>query len=79
MQTPRIIGPAAEIAPPERHCTCCRKSLRGRVAWLELDQRTNTYHDRGDIPADCSQGWFPFGLTCARAELVKADRALNHR
>lgn len=66
---PRIVGPASELAGPERYCTHCNKALRGRVAWLEFDQRTQTYHDDGGVPSDKSQGWFPFGVDCARAEL----------
>ena len=46
--------------------------LKTKVAWLELDQRTDTYHDCGGVPADKSQGWFPFGLTCARAAIAAA-------
>ena len=67
----RMIGPATELAPSDRHCTCCERPLKGKVAWLELDQRTNTYHDRGDVPADQSQGCFPFGMTCARNKLAE--------
>lgn len=70
MTAPRMIGPASEIAAAERYCTCCKRPLKGKVAWLELDQRTNTYHDHGGVPADKSQGWFPFGLTCARKKLA---------
>ena len=51
----------------EERCTCCDRSLsRKRIAWLELDQRDWTYHARQDVPAEKSQGWFPFGATCAR-------------
>ena len=71
MTKPRIVGPASELEPFDRHCTCCSRPLKGKVAWLELDQRTDTYHDRGDVPAEKSQGWFPFGLTCARAALAR--------
>ena len=73
--TPRIIGPASELPEADRYCTCCQRPLRAKVAWLELDQRTDTYHDRGGVPADQSQGWFPFGLSCARAALAKARAA----
>ena len=72
MTTPRIIGPASELAAPERYCTCCKKALAHKVAWLELDQRTNTYHDHGDVPLDKSQGWFPFGVACAKTILTSA-------
>jgi hypothetical protein len=51
------------------HCTCCGRSLnRKRIAWLELDQRDDTYHARQDIPSEKSQGWFPFGQSCARKQ-----------
>ena len=58
-------------------CTCCGRDIVGdnnAVRMLELDQRTNTYHDLGGVPENRSQGWFPFGLTCAK-KLVKAHRA----
>lgn len=70
---PRIVGPAGELVGLQRHCTACGRLLRGKVAWLELDQRTNTYHDCGDVPADKSQGWFPFGMDCARAALAAIE------
>lgn len=62
---PRITGPASELGAGNDTCTCCGRKLRGKVAWLELDQRDESYHDRGDVPAEKSQGWFPFGITCA--------------
>lgn len=49
-------------------CTCCGRPLK-EVAWLELDQRSQTYHDWGGVPAERSQGWFPFGMKCARNAL----------
>ena len=68
----RIVEPPSPML--KRHCTCCGRLLRGSVAWLELDQRTDTYHDRGGVPPDASQGWFPFGLTCARRMLANAGQ-----
>jgi len=62
----RVTAHANELKPSERYCTCCQQRLARRIAWLELDQRTNAYHDLGGVPPDKSQGWFPFGLTCAR-------------
>lgn len=54
-------------ADPETRCTCCNRELYGHACrFLELDQRDQTYHDRMDVPTDRSQGWFPFGLACAR-------------
>lgn len=71
---PRVISTAEEAAKLEmQECTCCGKKLTGkRIAWLELDQRTNTYHDFGGVPESKSQGWFPFGITCAKSEIAKA-------
>lgn len=71
-QTP-IYGTFKELSESEHYCTCCERDLSGHaLRWLELDQRTNTYHDFRDVPEDRSQGWFPFGLTCAR-KLVKRE------
>lgn len=56
-----------------RYCTCCERDLTGHAArMLELDQRTDTYHDFRDVPEDKSQGWFPFGLTCAKKKVAEA-------
>ncbi len=74
----RVVADASTIGKPdggyvfERHCTCCARYLKGRIAYLELDQRTNTYHDFGGVPLSKSQGWFPFGLACARKQIAKA-------
>ena len=62
----RIVGPASDLQPGNDTCTCCDRKLNGQVAWLELDQRDDTYHDHGGVPPEKSQGWFPFGMTCAR-------------
>lgn len=70
---PRVTGRATEIDESSRYCTCCKRPLKGKVAWLELDQRNHTYHDRGDVPTDESQGWFPFGMTCARTTLAQTS------
>jgi len=59
----------------DRWCTCCEKPLEGAARMLELDQRTDTYHDLGGVPEDRSQGWFPFGLTCVKRELAKHAKA----
>lgn len=73
MSEPRHTTPASKLEASERYCTHCGKPLARTVAWLELDQRTDTYHDRRDVPADRSQGWFPFGMDCAR-KLLKASQ-----
>lgn len=66
---PRIIADVTELPETERYCTCCEKKLTKKFAWLELDQRTDEYHDSGDVPLDNSQGWFPFGLHCAKKHI----------
>lgn len=64
---------AYELPEGERYCTCCERDLTGHAGrMLELDQRTNTYHDFCDVPEDQSQGWFPFGLACARKKIKQA-------
>ena len=73
---------AEELGKSERRCTCCDRDLSGhKVRLLELDQRSNNYHDFNDVPEDHSQGWFPFGLTCAKTLVAKekARRALEGR
>jgi hypothetical protein len=61
-----FIEEAKNLKPDQRFCTHCKKPLEKSVAWLELDQRTNKYHCLGDVPSDQSQGWFPFGVSCAK-------------
>lgn len=57
---------------PDNTCTCCGKKLNPKtMAWLELDQDTNLYHDpeKGIPKGHTSQGGFPFGSACARKVL----------
>lgn len=70
----RFLGHASEMKAGDRWCTCCKKELSGKVAWLELDQRNDTYHDFGGVPSEKSQGWFPFGITCAK-KMIAQHRA----
>ena len=51
-------------------CECCGRELSGAVRMLELDHRTDSYHDFGDVPEAKSQGWFPFGLRCAKKQIA---------
>lgn len=60
-----IVILASELTEDLRFCTKCGKPLSGKVAMLEFDQRSSEYHDRSDVPAELSQGWFPFGVDCA--------------
>lgn len=76
-RSPRILAQASELAADQRYCTCCQKPLKAKFAYLELDQRTDTYHDFGNVPQDRSQGWFPFGMTCAKNELVKHNATVE--
>lgn len=70
--SPRITADASTLAEGNRFCTCCGRALKTKFAWLELDQRTDTYHDLGGVPEDKSQGWFPFGMTCAKRAIKAA-------
>ena len=55
-------------ATPER-CTRCNEVLKpARITWLEFSQTDSHYYKA--IPADhVSQGAFPFGADCAKAQL----------
>lgn len=66
--------PASKLLPSERFCTCCGKEIKNVFRYLELDQRTGTYHDLGGVPLPKSQGCFPFGLTCAK-KMIKQHLA----
>ena len=69
------LGHASDLRKLERFCTCCEKPLKGKIRWLELDQRNYTYHDFRDVPEDRSQGWFYFGMTCAKNLVAEAKAA----
>lgn len=61
--------------PPER-CNCCDRQLNPKTqVFLELDQRTNTYTDTGDVPERYSQGGFVFGAACAKRQIAKHLKA----
>ena len=62
----RLIANTKDLEESMRFCHFCERRLSRRFAWLELDQRIDAYHDLAGVPEDKSQGWFPFGLTCAR-------------
>jgi hypothetical protein len=47
-------------------CLRCGKKIKGGSVSLELDRRTNEYHDFGGVPESKSQGWFDFGSDCAK-------------
>lgn len=57
-------------------CMRCGKQLdHATSVWLELDQRTNEYHDYGGVPPEFSQGGFEFGRDCADALRKRALEA----
>lgn len=50
----------------EISCHRCGRVLReDKAVWLEMDTRDGTCHERGHVPREFSQGWFPFGEECA--------------
>ncbi len=58
-------------------CECCERELHSdRIVWLELSFVTSQYAslDNDTIPADESQGCFPFGKACAAKVLRQQDR-----
>jgi hypothetical protein len=75
-------GKTSDLPVEERYCTCCKRELSAAYQMLELDQRSQTYHGFCDVPEDQSQGWFPFGLICARkqnkAEAVRRANVESH-
>lgn len=73
-QKPRVVSHASELGAGNGYCTCCKRPLKAKFAWLELDQRTSTFHDFGGVPPDLSQGWFPFGMSCARKKLTESRK-----
>ncbi len=67
----------SKAKPLRNKCERCGEELHpDRETMLELDQRTNTFTNSEDVPEDVSQGWFPFGATCAKVEL-KRHKALK--
>ena len=70
-----IVILANQLTESLRFCTECGKPLSGKVALLEFNHRTSTYHDYGDVPAEFSQGGFSFGIACARRRISKKERS----
>lgn len=63
----------SEMVPGQKHrCECCDRSLHNkRIKWLELNCDTGAWSDpdKGHLPAELSQGCFPFGVACAAKAL----------
>jgi len=48
-------------------CACCGKVLNtAKAVWLEGSTVTSKYYLKGVVPTEDSQGYFPFGFTCAK-------------
>lgn len=61
----------------EHTCQRCGKQHLSEFTWLELNTYTNRYHRPEKLPiAGLSQGLFPFGRACAKAQL-KADGVIE--
>lgn len=67
---PRVTQKASELDVAQRYCTHCGRKLTGTVAWLEYDTVARKYTDSGMVTE--SQGWFPFGVSCAKTILKQA-------
>jgi len=37
-----------------------------KAVWLELSTKTSKYYLKDVVPEQDSQGYFPFGITCAK-------------
>lgn len=61
---------ARPIRGLDRPCQRCGKRHLAVFVWLELDSATNLYHEPGAVAIRRSQGLFPFGVQCAKAELA---------
>jgi len=62
-------------ANEEIFCARCDRELTGKAVWMELDTRTGIFTQKENIPEEHSQGWYPFGTTCAKKEKAKAAKA----
>ena len=48
-------------------CACCGKVLNtAKAVWLEGSTETSKYYLKDVVPTEHSQGYFAFGLTCAK-------------
>ena len=56
-----------DLEPSQRFCTRCEKPLKRTFAWCERNCLTGEYFtSHGNVAENESQGWFPFGLDCAK-------------
>lgn len=48
-------------------CACCGKALNtAKAVWLEQSTSKSKYYLRDLVPSSDSQGYFAFGITCAK-------------
>jgi hypothetical protein len=48
-------------------CACCGKVLNtAKAVWLEQSTSKSKYYLRDLVPSNDSQGYFAFGITCAK-------------
>ena len=69
----------ADLGLGDHTCMRCEKDLRAEnraVVMLEFDQRVLMFHDFSGVPEKQSQGFFPFGLDCAKKDRKEAEKAL---
>ena len=70
--------PFYRVAKVEDVCPRCETKLHGHaVRMLEFDQRIDTWHDLVQVPPEFSQGWFAFGLKCAKKQNKQAEILLQ--
>lgn len=56
-------------------CHRCNAKLNPkRMVWLELNNRTGEWKPEGEVPAEDSQGCFPFGKDCAPEQIREYAR-----
>ena len=65
-------GFALYVGVDEATAKAAGTTLADLVNALRAKGQVVAYHDRGDVPSDQSQGWFPFGMTCAKRKLAEA-------
>jgi hypothetical protein len=59
--------PKHEVDPENDFCHCCNKVLKSnKTIWLEQSIVTNKFYLKDLVPAQESQGYKPFGSTCAK-------------
>jgi|APGre2960657404_1045060.scaffolds.fasta_scaffold221000_1 hypothetical protein len=59
--------PKYEVDSDVDFCHCCNKVLKSnKTVWLEQSIETTKFYITNVVPQEKSQGYKPFGLTCAK-------------